>query len=311
MGNSKLSLEGQIQQMKAQNIGFSIVKETEAIEYLSNHTYYFRLKYYAENYEKIRQPGLGTRYTDLEFAYLKELSLLDLYYRRVMFNIVQDVEHYAKIKLLRALAKNKKEDGYKIVEEYLTRHKWFDKELSKHQTKYAKGLIEKYKGNLAVWNIIEIQTFSQFIDLYEMYFDKYDQRHVPARLLDVVKNLRNSIAHNNCVMFNLHQAAATDETDFALEIVRELGMDGEEMREMMLVPYARELTITLHVFYNVVSSREERYFQLETLNKLTSERFNRHIDYFANNPVVRPVLEFAGEIVKVYYEKAQESYWVY
>ena len=61
MGNNKLSLEGQIQQMKAQNIGFNIVKEPEAIEYLSNHTYYFRLKYYAENYEKTRLPGVGTQ----------------------------------------------------------------------------------------------------------------------------------------------------------------------------------------------------------------------------------------------------------
>jgi len=311
LGNNKLSLEGQIQQMKAQNIGFNIVKEPEAIEYLSNHTYYFRLKYYAENYEKTRLPGVGTRYKKLEFAYLKELSLLDLYFRRVMFNLVQDVEHYAKIKLLKALAKNKKEDGYQIVEEYLARHKWFDKELSKHQTKYAKGLIEKYKGNLAVWNIIEIQTFSQFIDLYELYFDKYDQKHIPAHLLDVVKNLRNSIAHNNCIMFNLHQTPAVAETDIAVDIALEMGMEADMVRELMLVPFIRDLTITLYVFDNVVSSREEKYFQLEELNKLTSQRFNRHIDFFADNPVVLPVLQFSEKLVKAFYERAEKNYWVY
>jgi len=310
VGSNKLNLEGQIQQMKAQNIGFSIVNETEAIEYLSNHTYYFRLKFYAENYEKIKQPGLGTRYIDLEFAYLKELSLLDLYYRRIMFNIVQDVEHYAKINLLKALAKNKKEDGYKIVEEYLTKHKWFDKELSRHQSKYAKGLIEKYKGNLAVWNIIEIQTFAQFIDLYEMYFDKYQQKHIEPRLLEVVKSLRNSIAHNNCVMFNLHRGAGTRETEIAIEIAKELGIKDEPVEEMMLVSFVRDLIITLYVFDNVVSSREEKYFQLELLNRLTSVRFNRHIEYFANNPVVLPVIQISEKIVELFFEKAKKEYWV-
>ncbi len=294
--------------MKAQHRGFSIVNEAEAIEYLSNHTYYFRLKYYAENYEKTKVPGAGTHYADLEFAYLKELSLLDLYYRRIMFNIVQDVEHYAKIKLLKALAKNKKEDGYNIVEEYMARHKWFDKELSKHQSHYAKGLIEKYKGNFAVWNIIEVQTFAQFIDLYELYFKIYQQKHIPARLLDVVKSLRNSIAHNNCVMFNLHKAAMTEETDEAIAIAIEAGMDEQQTRELMQVPFVRDLTITLHVFDNIVSSKEEKAWQLTELNLLVNNRFNRHMDYFAKNSVVLPVLKYCQKLVKVYYDSASQAW---
>ncbi|WP_027407024.1 Abi family protein [Anaerovibrio sp. RM50] len=307
MGNNKLNLEGQIQQMKSKNIGFNIVKEPEALEYLAKHTYYFRLKHYAENFEKIKKPGVGTRYIDLEFAHLKELSLLDLYYRRVMFNIVQDVEHYAKIQLLNALSRNKKENGYNIVNEYMDKRKYLDRELSRHQTKYAKGLIEKYKGNFAVWNIIEVQTFSQFIDLYDMYFEKYQQKHVDTKYLNVVKSLRNCIAHNNCLMFNLHQSATAIDTEDAIRIAVDMGLDEQESRAMNHVTFIKELNITLYVFWNIVTSEEERDFQLELLHDLVNKRFNRHIYYFDNNKVVLPVLKYAQKLVKYYFDKTREE----
>ncbi|WP_407399550.1 Abi family protein [Anaerovibrio sp.] len=303
MANNKLNLEGQIQQMKSKNIGFNIVKEPEALEYLAKHTYYFRLKHYAENFEKIKKSGVGTRYIDLEFAHLKELSLLDLYYRRVMFNIVQDVEHYAKIQLLNALARNKKENGYNIVNEYMEKRKYLDKELSRHQSKYAKGLIEKYKGNFAVWNIIEVQTFSQFIDLYDMYFDKYQQKHVETKYLNVVKNLRNSIAHNNCLMFNLHPSATASDTEDAIRIAVGMGLDEDESREMNHVTFIKELNITLYVFWNIVTSEEEKEFQLELLHDLVNKRFNRHMYYFENNNIVLPVLKYAQKLVRFYFDK--------
>lgn len=308
MANNKLNLEGQIQQMKSKNIGFNIVKEPEALEYLAKHTYYFRLKHYAENFEKIKKPGVGTRYLALEFAHLKELSLLDLYYRRVMFNIVQDVEHYAKIQLLNALARNKKENGYDIVNEYMEKRKYLDKELSRHQTKYAKGLIEKYRGNFAVWNIIEVQTFSQFIDLYDMYFDKYQQKHVETRYLNVVKNLRNSIAHNNCLMFNLHPSATASDTEDAIRIAVGMGLDEDESRVMNHVTFIKELNITLYVFWNIVTSEEEKEFQLELLHDLVNKRFNRHMFYFENNNIVLPVLKYTQKLVKFYFDKICDNH---
>jgi len=308
LANNKLNLEGQIQQMKSKNIGFNIVKEPEALEYLAKHTYYFRLKHYAENFEKIKKPGVGTRYIALEFAHLKELSLLDLYYRRVMFNIVQDVEHYAKIQLLNALARNKKENGYNIVNEYMEKRKYLDKELSRHQTKYAKGLIEKYRGNFAVWNIIEVQTFSQFIDLYDMYFEKYQQKHVDTKYINVVKNLRNSIAHNNCLMFNLHPAATASDTEDAIRIAVGMGLDEDESREMNHVPFIKELNITLYVFWNIVTSEEEKEFQLELLHDLVNKRFNRHMYYFENNTIVLPVLKYTQKLVKFYFDKICDNH---
>ena len=189
----------------------------------------------------------------------------------------------------------------------MEKRKYLDKELSRHQTKYAKGLIEKYRGNFAVWNIIEVQTFSQFIDLYDMYYDKYQQKHVETRYLNVVKSLRNCIAHNNCLMFNLHQSATAIDTEDAIRIAVDMGLDEQESRAMNHVTFIKELNITLYVFWNIVTSEEERDFQLELLHDLVNKRFNRHIYYFDNNKVVLPVLKYAQKLVKYYFDKTREE----
>ncbi|MBQ5921576.1 MAG: hypothetical protein IIW84_11075, partial [Selenomonadaceae bacterium] len=76
-------------------------------------------------------------YIDLDFAYLKELSLLDVYLRRVMFPIVMDVEHFAKINLLSSLQKNKREDGYSIVTELFKKQPWLAREIERQKAPYT------------------------------------------------------------------------------------------------------------------------------------------------------------------------------
>ena len=91
MPREKFSIDGQIQQMKSKGIKFEMIDEKEAKEFLASHTYYFRLKFYANNYTKCTTGDKAGQYVNLDFAYLKELSLLDIYLRRVMFSIVMDV----------------------------------------------------------------------------------------------------------------------------------------------------------------------------------------------------------------------------
>ena len=172
MPREKFSIDGQIQQMKSKGIKFEMIDEKEAKDFLANHTYYFRLKFYANNYTKCTTGDKAGQYVNLDFAYLKELSLLDIYLRRVMFSIVMDVEHYAKINLLASLEKNKREDGYKIVAELLKKHPWLGREIERQKAPYTAGLINKYKGNFAVWNIIEVLTFTNLIVLYDFYYSK-------------------------------------------------------------------------------------------------------------------------------------------
>lgn len=307
MPREKFSIEGQIQQMKTKGIKFEMIDEKKAMDFLANHTYYFRLKFYANNYSKCNTGERAGQYANLDFAYLKELSLLDVYLRRALFPIVMDVEHYAKINLLASLEKNKREDGYKIVAELLKKNPWLAREIERQKAPYTAGLINKYKGNFAVWNIIEVLTFTNLIILYDFYYGKYNQKHVKADFFYSVRNIRNSIAHNNCLLHDL-RAAQSGQQEVKDEEICQLVADipgiGASMRTTKLsVPFLYDFTTTMEVFDKIVTSKKERIKQLELLYLVVNNRFSRHIDYFDSNPVVKTALDFMTKVVSYYRSK--------
>lgn len=307
MPREKFSIEGQIQQMKTKGIKFEMIDEKKAMDFLANHTYYFRLKFYANNYSKCNTGERAGQYANLDFAYLKELSLLDVYLRRALFPIVMDVEHYAKINLLASLEKNKREDGYKIVAELLKKNPWLAREIERQKAPYTAGLINKYKGNFAVWNIIEVLTFTNLIILYDFYYSKYNQKHVKADFFYSVRNIRNSIAHNNCLLHDL-RAAQSGQQEVKDEEICQLVADipgiGASMRTTKLsVPFLYDFITTMEVFDKIVTSKKERIKQLELLYLVVNNRFSRHIDYFDSNPVVKTALDFMTKVVSYYRSK--------
>lgn len=302
----KMSIPEQIAQLKSQGIRFNIVGEPEAIEFLTDHTYYFRLKFYAENYDKY-QPNMrkSGQYINLEFAYLKELALLDLYLRRTLFAMVMDVEHYVKIQLLRDVNENPKEDGYSIVDEFFQRFRWLERDLSRQRGLYAGGLIQKYKGNFAVWNVVEVITFSQLISLYELYHEKYgfDGKEDLAPFFWAVKTLRNSIAHNNSLLNNLR---TVDNTIYPVNkdvarLLESIGGIGSTMaRKKVSIPFLSDFTATIHAFNCIVTSKDEREMRMSELEGLLDGRFRRHQDYFKENQVISSAFEFINLVVKHY-----------
>ena len=108
----KLTVEGQVQDMKEKDIKFEICSEEDAKKFLQYNNYYFKLKSYARNYNMNSQTK---KYFNLDFAYLVELSKLDMYIRKIILELSLDVEHYLKVRLMKDLSDNSDEDCYNIV----------------------------------------------------------------------------------------------------------------------------------------------------------------------------------------------------
>ena len=96
----KLSVAQQIEHMKSKGIGFTIIGEAEAAEYLSNNTYYFKLRAYAKNYDKYKATEKIGQYVNLEFAYLKDLAIIDMHLRHYILKTSVDLEHTVKTRFL-------------------------------------------------------------------------------------------------------------------------------------------------------------------------------------------------------------------
>ncbi|KDE64792.1 hypothetical protein FUSO4_07410, partial [Fusobacterium necrophorum DJ-1] len=105
---SKQSSSQLIEHMKEKGIKFNIVNEVEAQQFLENNNYYFKLAAYRNNYEKNSEG----KYLNLDFAYLKELSIIDMELRYLILQMALDIEHFIKVKILNDIEKNDLEDGY-------------------------------------------------------------------------------------------------------------------------------------------------------------------------------------------------------
>ena len=147
MLKSKYSIDEQLKNLEDKNVQFNIMSKEEAREYLQNNTYYFKLKSY-------------------EFAYLVELSKLDMYLRELIIRISLHTEHFLKVKLIDDLTKNEKEDGYHVVRELFSKYPFILDNLNQKRSNSAcSDLIRKYENEWATWNLVEVLSFGDFIKL--------------------------------------------------------------------------------------------------------------------------------------------------
>ena len=139
----KLTVEEQIQDMIDKNIQFELCSVEDAKKFLKYNNYYFKLKSYARNYNINVQTK---KYYNLDFAYLVELSKLDMYIRKIILELCLDVEHYLKVRLMNDLSNNSEEDGYNIVKIFLEFHPNAEADIQSKADKYSfcSDLAEKH-----------------------------------------------------------------------------------------------------------------------------------------------------------------------
>ena len=119
MPKTKLTIPEQIQDMTNKGITFKYNDNDSVIEFLKHKNYYFKLKSYGKNYDKYLATAKKGQYINLDFAYLEELSTLDMLLRKTIITMALDIEHVLKTQLLLDLSTNDAEDGYNIVKQYL------------------------------------------------------------------------------------------------------------------------------------------------------------------------------------------------
>ena len=114
MENNKprLSLDEQIQHLKDKGILFNIMDEDSAKQYLKYNNNYYKLTSFRKNYDKHPGGENKGKYIRLEFAYLVDMSIIDMRLRYRVVEMALDIEHHTKLQLLRKIDEYD-EDGCK------------------------------------------------------------------------------------------------------------------------------------------------------------------------------------------------------
>lgn len=110
----KMSVQEQIDYMKNKGMEFKLFSEDNAKDFLTHSNYFFKVKFFAKNYQKI-----DNKYVDLDFIYLKELALMDTLLRNIVLELSLIIEHILKVNFINDITKNSSEDGYTIIKNFL------------------------------------------------------------------------------------------------------------------------------------------------------------------------------------------------
>lgn len=199
--------------LKSRGVAFELCSEADAADYLATANNYLRACSYRKLYLVHAEGPKEGKYIGLDFGALIKLSSVDRVLRTALRDIVLDVEHFARVRLLdRAVAEG--EDGYAIVSDYL------DDLDSRNRSRVVSGLLwrgkpgdsyDEYSGDLIahymdegypLWVFLEVIEFGRFCDLWLFCAKRWDDHSmvVSHYWLKSIKALRNSVCHNSCII---------------------------------------------------------------------------------------------------------------
>lgn len=312
---SKYSIDEQLKNLEDKNVQFNIISKEEAREYLRNNMYYFKLKSYEKSFEYNVSKN---QYINLEFAYLVELSKLDMYLRELIIRISLHTEHFLKVKLIDDLTKNEKEDGYHIVRELFSKYPFMVEHIN--QKKYNSAcadLIHKYENEWAAWNLIEVLSFGDFIKLYELYYSLYPGQvnEVVSDLIWPLKFIRNASAHNNCLLNTLrkpyvytHLYDKKRKTIIRNKRLVSLlssvpAITKNNRKKKITNPVIHDFVASLFLFDEICTSQVFKKKMFTEVKYFVDGRMIKNKEYFSADNVFTTIYEFIRNVVDYLHEK--------
>ena len=299
---------------------FSEMSEADAETFLSTKNNYLRTASYRKNYDKHTSGENEGKYIHLDFAYLAELSSLDLAFRSQILPMCIDIEHALKVKIVSAIESNPKEDGYSICDEFLAAYPYARSSIEEKADSIFTGeLIDKYfdlclvyetsasgktsfktrilSCDCPVWVFVEIVSFSTLVQFITFYNRKYPKSiPIDTKIVNPVRSLRNACAHNNC-LFNNMRPCSTQPSEIISQFVSTIPTVAKEERKKKLKCRPLFEFSCLMYLYHTVVTEKVRKRRMAKLKEFIDHRLFRNADYFSDNQIVRTSLIYIKKLV--------------
>lgn len=300
-----LSSNQLIEHMKKKGIKFTITAEDDAKQFLVNNNYYMKLAAYRTNYEKQNQEcKTKGQYINLEFAYLQELSTIDMHLRYLIIEMCLDIEHHIKLELLNGIEREG-DNGYQLIKSFLENNDKVLKKINAHKSsEYCKRLIERYYPEFPAWVFVELISFGEVTYLCEFYRKTYGKAIMDRKFLNLVRDLRNASAHSNCLINRLGDKINGNPDKRVLDYLKKFECAGKEsVKNNLKYSSIYYFIVLIYVYDNIVKSeaiKSTRYVELAELWKI---RICRNKEYFEKNDRIKSQYRFIEKVIDKLGEK--------
>lgn len=297
-----LTVDQLIDHMKYRGIKFKEISEEEAKIFLNNNNYYMKLASYRANYVKCQSGEREGQYQNLDFAYLKELSTLDMYLRYMIMEMALDIEHAIKVKIIRDVADNPEEDGYNIMKKFLEKNNNINilKKIKSHKSgEYCKDLIEKYYPYFPIWVFVELISFGDLLYFTSFYENEYNIKIINNTFMNIVRDLRNASAHSNCILNKMTERIdSTKQINSEIsEFVKRMSDVSKQSRKNNLnYKFTYNFICLLYVYDSLMSNtvKQKRYKQII---EFMDGRVKKNKNYFLSNSKILGVYNFNKKVI--------------
>jgi hypothetical protein len=308
-----LSVSQQIDHLEKKGVMFNLYAVEDAKNYLRYNNNYFKLTSYRKNYDKYQGGDKDGKYVNLDFAYLKDLSIIDMKLRYVLLQLALDIEHYAKLKILRLIEDND-EDGYSICEDFFEQLSDGQKEKLKQEVerninseycgelyaKYCDGDFSYFISSSPVWVFLEIISFGRLLSFYKYCADKYNDKDMNNEfyLLLACKDVRKAAAHSSCILNNLHLNTYKHKTSKSvlLEISKIRNISKNMRTKRMSNERIRQIVSLIYTHKRIVTSRGVRKKAIELLKQF-DKRMMRNYSFYDKNDLIQQNFNFLHLII--------------
>lgn len=305
----KLIVEQQIDHLKGKGVLFTIDTEEEALDYLRKNNNYFKLRSYRKNYDQ-RQDGT---YVNLEFAYLRDLAIIDMRMRYCLLEMALDVEHYMRIRIIKAIEDSPDEDGYTVVADFKAQDKeGFKKSIDQaKKSPYCKDLTANYdKDCMPVWVFVEMAQFGQLVYFYKFVGKRLNLPEMTNAfyILQEIRQLRNACAHSNCLINDLRIPETGRRCDAAVSNAITLcGIKPDVRKKKTRNDRIRQIATLLYFYQAFVTSKGVMKHQHERLIETFIRRPFEHIEYYKANDLIRSTFDFFRVLIDNWYKVAYNN----
>lgn len=307
----KLDTEGQIQHLLSKGVRFELMSIEDAKMYLRDNNNYFKLRAYRKNFPKHPDGVNKDKYINLDFAQLKDLSIIDMRMRYVFLQMALDIEHFAKVKLIRAI-EDSTDDGFQIVVDYQTQLQKDDGVNNTHHydslvrdiernrnNPYCGGIIDKYDGCYPIWAFVEIIPLGTMIHFFGFCSEKLNRKDLKDDyyLLKTIKDLRNAAAHSNCIIHDMGTKDSRYKTNYS--VLRALKGITKATKDSQLGNARMQQMITLLYAHTALVTSTGVHDHTRDLLKDLVNRMYHHIDYYEGNENILKAFDFFRKAVDI------------
>ena len=316
----KLTSEQLVSKLKNdKGVTFKYITEKEAEIFLRDKNNYMRTAAYRKNYLKYDEGIHKGKYIDLDFAYLQELSIIDMHLRHIIIKMCLDIEHALKVKLVKDAEDSTLINGYDIVSQFLDENpRVINKLEGTSSSPFTKDLLFKYfiikKVNnmpnkinnkivgydCPIWVLLELLSFGDFIRFYEFYYNQTGQEHIPLTLINLTKSLRNGCTHNNCILADLTKGSSHKPAIVTREIAKILEITKNQRTKKLSSRVVLEI-VSMLLLYKQTVSEKVKYYRIIELKEFFDGRMIEKKGFFERNLLLVSTYDFLRKVIYAFY----------